>query len=346
MGFWFCFWVCCVVLFVCVHVSCYILHLFFLFSVVVLCSWLYFVSCFFVCVVFSAPLSLPRLTCSLLYGDWVWLADGRFFGDGGWGGGARLNARRALCVSSPLAGGDARMLWLEKDKGSRDRAPGTAAQRMAQVGSRRKKHCRFSWQAASRDLVACTAHRTAQIGSRRKKNCRFPWQAAEISCQAQHRGWRKVAQEGKKCRFRGRHSKEAKDSKGIFIFVFEWPGTQFVPFNQCRLGLLSPLRGPMKKRTRFLINVPSSVHHLNQIQCMCGRQHTRVQGSESGQPLSTGSQFHPGACVTVMSKILKKLNLSGHLNRFTYQSGCQSTSPCTPELAHRSRDFPVKFVCI
>ena len=74
--------------------------------------------------------------------------------------------------------------------------------------------------AGSRDLVARTAQRTAQVGSRRKKNCRFPWQAAEISWQAQHRGWRKLAQEGKKCRFRGRHSKEAKDSKVLFYFWF------------------------------------------------------------------------------------------------------------------------------
>ena len=79
------------------------------------------------------------------------------------------------------------MLWLEKEKGSRDLAAGTAAQRMAQVGSRRKK------------------------------NCRFTWQAAEISWHAQHRGRRKLAaQEGKRIadfpgrqqRFRGRHSTE------------------------------------------------------------------------------------------------------------------------------------------
>ena len=77
----------------------------------------------------------------------------------------------------------------------------------------------------------------------------------------------------------------------------EWPGTQFVSFDQCRLGLLSPLGGPIKKRTRFLTNVPSVVHHFNQMQCTCVRPHTRVQGSESGQRLSTWSQFYPeGMC--------------------------------------------------
>ena len=42
-------------------------------------------------------------------------------------GGGRLNARSALCISPPDAG----MLWLEKEKDSRDLAAGTAAQRMA-----------------------------------------------------------------------------------------------------------------------------------------------------------------------------------------------------------------------
>ena len=174
----------------------------------------------FVCVVFSVPLSLPRLTCSLLYCDWVWLADGRFFGGWGVGGGGQAQCQKRIVRFTSACGvGDARMLWLEKEEGSRDLAAGTAAQRMAQVGSRRKKNCRFSWQ------------------------------AAEISWHAQHRGRRKLAQEGKriadfpgrqqrfrgrhstedgaswlkkekKCRFRGRHSKEAKDSKVLFYFWF------------------------------------------------------------------------------------------------------------------------------
>ena len=104
---------------------------------------------------------------------------------GGWGGQAQCQ-KRIVRFTSACGVGDARMLWLEKEKGSRDLAAGTAAQRMAQVGSRRKKNCRFSWQ------------------------------AAEISWHAQHRGRRKLAQEGKRIadfpgrqqRFRGRHSTE------------------------------------------------------------------------------------------------------------------------------------------
>ena len=75
--------------------------------------------------------------------------------------------------------------------------------------------------AGSRDLVARTAQRTAQVGSRRKKNCRFPWQAAEISWQAQHRGWRKLAQEGQKnADFVAGTAKRLKIAKSCFIFGF------------------------------------------------------------------------------------------------------------------------------
>ena len=75
--------------------------------------------------------------------------------------------------------------------------------------------------AGSRGLVARTAQRTAQVGSRRKKNCRFPWQAAEISWQAQHRGWRKLAQEGKKnADFVAGTAKRLKIAKSCFIFGF------------------------------------------------------------------------------------------------------------------------------
>lgn len=147
---------------------------------------------------------------------------------GGGVGGGRLNARTALCVSPPLAGWGVRACF----------------------GTRRKKTCR--------DLVAGRAQTMAQVGSRRKKTCRFSWQAAEISWQAQHGGWRKLAQVEKEkrlqislhgsrvsrdfvagtaqrmaqvgsrrkklqSRFRGRHSKEAKDSKVLFYFwLLDW----------------------------------------------------------------------------------------------------------------------------
>ena len=214
------------VLFVCVHVSAfasllYLASLDILCFVVVFCSWLLFCQLFlFVCVVFSVPLSLPRLTCSLLYCDWVWLADGRFFGDGGWVGGGRLNARSALCVSPPLAGGGcAHALAREGKRQQRSRGRHSSTEDGASW--LKKEQALQIFLAGSRDLVARTAQRTAQVGSRRKKNCRFPWQAAEISWQAQHRGWRKLAQEGKKnADFVAGTAKRLKIAKSCFIFGF------------------------------------------------------------------------------------------------------------------------------
>ena len=195
------------VLFVCVHVSAfasllYLASLDVLCFVVVFCSWLLFCQLFlFVCVVFSVPLSLPRLTCSLLYCDWVWLADGRFFGGWGGGGGGRLNARSALCVSPPLAGWGMRACFGSRRKKaaeiSRQAQQHRGWRKLAQEGKRiadfpgRQQRSRgthstedgASWLkkekelqislAGSRDFVAGTAQRMAQVGSRRKKNADF-----------------------------------------------------------------------------------------------------------------------------------------------------------------------------
>ena len=147
------------------------------------------------------PLSLPRLTCSLLYCDWVWLADGRFFGGWGVGGGGRLNARSALCVSPPLAGWGMRACFGSRRKKaaeiSRQAQQHRGWRKLAQEGKRiadfpgRQQRSRgthstedgASWLkkekelqislAGSRDFVAGTAQRMAQVGSRRKKNADF-----------------------------------------------------------------------------------------------------------------------------------------------------------------------------
>ena len=196
------------VLFVCVHVSAfasllYLASLDILCFVVVFCSWLLFCQLFlFVCVVFSVPLSLPRLTCSLLYCDWVWLADGRVFG--GWGGGeggGRLNARSALCVSPPLAGWGMRACFGSRRKkaaeisrqaqqhrgwrklaqegtsiadfpGRQQRSRGTHSTEDGASWLKKEKELQISL-AGSRDFVAGTAQRMAQVGSRRKKNADF-----------------------------------------------------------------------------------------------------------------------------------------------------------------------------
>ena len=161
----------------------------------------------FVCVVFSVPLSLPRLTCSLLYCDWAWLADGRFFGGWGVGGGGRLNARSALCVSPPLAGWRMRACFGSRRKKAaeiwRKAQQHRGWHKLAQEGKRiadfpgRQQRSRgthstedgASWLkkgkdlqislAGSRDFVAGTAQRMAQVASRRKKKKQISWQAQQ-----------------------------------------------------------------------------------------------------------------------------------------------------------------------
>ena len=166
----------------------------FCFVVISCISWYFVFRCCFLLLAFVSCVSfcLCRLFCALVVASphlfslvlRLGLARGWkvFWGMGGGGGRQAQCQKRIVRFTSACGVGDARMLWLEKEKGSRDLAAGTAAQRMAQVGSRRKK----------------------------------TWQAAEISWHAQHRGRRKLAQEGKRIadfpgrqqRFRGRHSTE------------------------------------------------------------------------------------------------------------------------------------------
>ena len=75
--------------------------------------------------------------------------------------------------------------------------------------------------------------------------------------------------------------------------LVDWNNAQFVSFDQCRLGLVSPLGNPIKKRTRFLTNCSRVVHHFSMMQCQCENPHTRVQGSEAGRRLSTWCQVYP-----------------------------------------------------
>ena len=231
------------VLFVCVHVSAFA-SLLYLASLDILC-FVFFVLAF---VLSAVSFCLCRLFCALVVASphlfslvlRLGLArDGRFFGGWGVGGGGQAQCQKRIVRFTSACGvGDARMLWLEKEKGSRDLAAGTAAQRMAQVGSRRKKNCRFSWQ------------------------------AAEISWHAQHRGRRKLAQEGKRIadfpgrqqRFRGRHSTEDGAS-----WLKKEKNAAFVAGTAKRL----------KVAKSFLVLV---------FECMCVRRCmcTRAQGSESG----------------------------------------------------------------
>ena len=182
---------------------CYILHL------LIFCVSLLFFAlgfCFVSCVSFC----LCRLFCALVVASphlfslvlRLGLARGWkvFWGMGG-GGGGRLNARSALCVSPPLAGWGMRACFGSRRKKaaeiSRQAQQHRGWRKLAQEGKRiadfpgRQQRSRgthstedgASWLkkekelqislAGSRDFVAGTAQRMAQVGSRRKKNADF-----------------------------------------------------------------------------------------------------------------------------------------------------------------------------
>ena len=138
---------------------------------------IYFVFLFFValgfCFVSCVSFCLCRLFCALVIASphlsslvlrlglaRAWEA---FWAMGGGVGGGRLNARTALCVSPPLAGWGARMLWLEKEK-DLQRSRGRQSTDDGASWLKKEKDLQV-FLAGSRDLVAGTARRIAQVGS-------------------------------------------------------------------------------------------------------------------------------------------------------------------------------------
>ena len=208
MGFWFCFWVCCVVLFVCVHVSCYILHLFIFCFSLLFCALGFILSAVFLFVSsFLRPCRcLASLALSCMTTGFGLPMEG-FLGMGGGGAGPGSMQEGHCAFHLRLRGGGcAHALARKGQRQQRSRGRHSSTEDGA------------SWLKKEKAL---TSQRAAQVASRRKKNCRFPWQAAEISWQAQHRGWRKLAQEGKKnADFVAGTAKRLKIAKSCFIFGF------------------------------------------------------------------------------------------------------------------------------
>lgn len=75
------------------------------------------------------------------------------------------------------------------------------------------------------------------------------------------------------------------------------PGTYEVCFDQCAVGLVSPLGEPMQKKTRLWTNSPGIVEVFSQKQCSCQVQHRRIEGSECGFKLSKWAQKYPDKMV-------------------------------------------------
>ena len=75
------------------------------------------------------------------------------------------------------------------------------------------------------------------------------------------------------------------------------PATYQVTFDQCAVGLVSPLGTPIKKRTRFWTNSPGICKVFAEKQCTCTVEHRRIQGSEAGYKLSKWAQKYPAKMV-------------------------------------------------
>eukprot|EP00438_Fugacium_kawagutii_P010346 Skav210917 [mRNA] locus=scaffold4127:40486:41746:+ [translate_table: standard] len=116
--------------------------------------------------------------------------------------------------------------------------------------------------------------------------------------------------------------KEQHDSERFFVFehpnrasswrttklkqAIRWPGTYTVDFDQCSLGLVSPLGQPMKKRTRLFTNSRVVVKRFAHCQCRCETEHRRIQGSECGVQLSKHAQCYPPNMVRLLLQCAKE----------------------------------------
>ena len=103
-----------------------------------------------------------------------------------------------------------------------------------------------------------------------------------------------------------------------FIFEHPWQATSWqisptlralanlptvaaVDFDQCRTGLVGPNGQPIKKRTRFLTNMPQVVTCFAQLQCNCKEKHLNLMGACNGIQLSSYCQVYtPMLCDTIL----------------------------------------------
>lgn len=77
------------------------------------------------------------------------------------------------------------------------------------------------------------------------------------------------------------------------------PGVATVEFDQCMVGLATPISGaPIQKRTRLATNLPAVVQVFTPLQCKGSHgRHGHCQGSEGGIKMSTHCQKYPDQMV-------------------------------------------------
>ena len=84
-------------------------------------------------------------------------------------------------------------------------------------------------------------------------------------------------------------------------------GVYVVDFDQCKVGLKSPLGTPIQKRTRLLTNIPTVCQHFGKMQCNgCHEYHLRLEGTEAGLRLTNLSQVYPPEMCDLLATAIKE----------------------------------------
>ena len=82
-----------------------------------------------------------------------------------------------------------------------------------------------------------------------------------------------------------------EDSVKEVVFL---PGVMTSRFDQCRFGLTSPYSGAtIRKRTKFLHNVPALDAEFGDCFCSCRNPHQQIIGAINGTQLSSYCQVYP-----------------------------------------------------
>ena len=76
--------------------------------------------------------------------------------------------------------------------------------------------------------------------------------------------------------------------------VRKLPGVMTITFDQCMVGLKSPItKTPMRKRTRLMTNSKALVQCFSGLMCDKSHNHCQIKGSEGGVKLSRYAQVYP-----------------------------------------------------
>lgn len=83
------------------------------------------------------------------------------------------------------------------------------------------------------------------------------------------------------------------------------PGVLCVSFDMCQVGMCSPMKEPIKKRTVIMTNDRWLARQLQTKQCPRDHVHRRIEGSQKGYSLSKWCQVYPPALCEILAAALQ-----------------------------------------